>query len=515
MLKTDVLVIGCGLAGATASLKLAKKGRQVLLVTNSDNLEESNTFYAQGGIIYKGKNDPQSLMADIKKAGDGLCFEPAVKLLADLGPKLVEDFLIKVLGISFAKKDGQLHLTKEAAHNEPRIIHVQDKTGEIIQKALIAKLRKNPRIKILTGHTLIDLLTIPHHSKNLLDIYKKPLCVGAYIMDKKGKVHKIISGKTILATGGVGQVYQRTVNSILARGDGLAAAFRAGAKTLNCEYIQFHPTSLYHTQKDNFLITEALRGEGAKLKDAKGRLFMKKYHPLADLAPRDIVCRAIYTTMMGTDTNFVYLDAVSYIPPKRLKNQFATIYKTCMEVGIDITKDPIPVAPSAHYLCGGVQTDLWARTTLENLYAVGEVACTGLHGANRLASTSLLECLVYGARVAEDIANCQDKNNLDPGNIKDWQPALGREPDPALIANDWQIIKSTMSNYVGIKRSQEGLQRAVADLSYWQHRIEQFYRQSKLTAELVGLRNGIQTALIISQSSLQNKISRGCHWRVD
>ncbi|KPJ56079.1 L-aspartate oxidase [Parcubacteria bacterium DG_74_2] len=517
VLQTDVLIIGSGIAGITAALELAEnKNLKIVLITRTKEPGESNTKYAQGGIVGKSDDD-DALREDIIKAGAGLCNPKAVDILVKEGPKLVSEFLIKKLGIKFSTDiKGKLLFTKESAHSSPRILHAQDSTGEVIEEKLIKAVMSCKNIKFFNQHTLIDILTFPHHASDALVVYDEIICIGAYVFDQVNKqVKTILAKKTVLATGGLGQIFLRTVNCKGARGDGLAAASRAGAEIINAEYIQFHPTAFYHRDIKNFLISEAVRGEGAKLRNKKGKAFLKKCDPREELAPRDIVARCIYDEILNKDQNYVLLDLAPYMTPGYIKRRFPKIYKTCFKYGVDITKEPIPVTPSAHYFCGGVKVDQWGRTTIFNLYAVGEVSCTGVHGANRLASTSLLECLVWGKRCASHILRNLGKQDISLSEVLPWH-GVGKpdeEVDPALIAQDWMIIKSTMWNYVGIVRTQKRLQRAVSDLNYLKHRIEKFYKETRINDELIGLRNGIEIALIVAEAALRNKKSMGCHFR--
>jgi len=515
-MQSDILIIGTGLAGCTSALILADQGLNVILVTKSFDIEETNTREAQGGIIFQGQADPSLLEKDIFKAGSMINNKKAVKILASEGPQSIKKLLIDKLQINFTKdKKGELHLTREAGHSTRRIIHVNDQTGLAIEKAFVKKLRTYPNIKVFPNHTLIDLLTLPYHLKNSLSYDDKTCCVGAYVLDnEKKKVEIFLAKKIILATGGVGQLYLRTCNPKIARGDGLVAAYRAGAKLENIEYIQFHPTSLYHHQVSNFLITEALRGEGAQLKNQQGQQFMKKYHSRGSLAPRDIVSRAIFEEMLKTGEQYVLLDAASYIKADRLKKMFPHIYKTCLKYGIDIIREPIPVAPTAHYFCGGVKVDTFGRTNIDNLYAIGEVSATGVHGANRLASTSLLECLVWGKRAAENILKTINKEKIiNRQLIKPWNYTHTiNKIDDALIQQDWFLIKSIMWNYVGIIRTEKRLKRAVDDLTHLDKEIDFFYRDVLVCDDLIGLRNGVKAALLIAKAALKNKTSLGCHY---
>jgi L-aspartate oxidase len=515
-LQTQVLIIGSGIAGCTAALQLADRKIPVLLVTKSINPLESNTRYAQGGIVYKGKGDPTLLEKDVLKAGGKLCNTAMVTLLAEQGPQAVEEILLKRIHVPFTKiNNTNFHLTKEGAHSTRRILHMQDQTGLSIEKQFMKHIEKNKYITLLKNHTLVDVLTVPHHLKKRNATIKKNICVGAYLLDNAHRKVIVCAAKfVVLATGGVGQLYLRTVNSPVARGDGVYAAYRAGAKLKHLEFIQFHPTSLYHKDLDNFLISEAVRGEGAQLKNKKGELFMNRFDKRGSLAPRDIVSRGIFKEMLDSSEPCVYLDIASYVSKEKIKHHFAKIYKTCKKYGLDITKKPLPVAPTAHFFCGGIDVDSWGRTSIKNMFAIGETSHTGIHGANRLASTSLLECLLWGKRCAAYIVNhMMDTQLFDPKKIRPWTYTHKEEKfDPALIQQDWITLKSIMWNYVGIIRTTRRLERAVKDLMYLQFRIDQFYKDLLVCDELIGLRNGVGTALIIAQAALNNKHSDGAHY---
>jgi L-aspartate oxidase len=515
-LKTDVLIIGAGIAGASAALEAAKHGLKVLLISKNPDPYESNTFYAQGGIVSLGRNDrPELLEDDIFETGDGINNPEAVHILAAEGKKAVDRILISELDIPFSRSaPDQLDYAQEGGHSRRRILHIKDTTGRTIEEKFIAAIKSFSNVIYLENHNAVDLLTIPHHSKDPVAQYKDPVCVGAYVLDNSTRrVKRIFASYTILATGGCGGVFLYTSNPRWAIGDGYAMAYRAGALLVNMEYIQFHPTSLFHRDADGFLISEAVRGEGARLKTKDGRTFMEKYNALKDLGPRDEVTRAIYEEMTNSDSNYVYLDLASYAKVD-IKKRFPNIYKTCLEYGIDITRNSIPVVPAAHYCCGGIKVDGWGRSTLDRLYAVGEVSCTGLHGANRLASTSLLEGLVWGVRAAAHIADHFNNGHpLEPENIHQWYyPKEEEEVDPALINQDWLSIRSTLWNYAGIIRTPKRLERARADLDYLKHRIDKFYKGARMDSKVVGLRHGIQVALIITYAALNNPISRGAHY---
>ncbi|MCX7983704.1 MAG: L-aspartate oxidase [Bacteroidetes bacterium] len=516
--ETDVLVIGTGIAGCIVALELADAGIHVTLVTRCSQPNESNTMYAQGGIIFTGPGDsPELLSEDIQNAGANICNPRAVTILSQEGPSLVQKLLIEKYGVPFDRTPtGELALTREGGHSVARIIHVSDMTGSAIENKLIDAVLNNTNITLYTETTAVDLLTPAHHAYNRLTVYDPPRCVGAYVLNQNtGLVHRILSRMTVLATGGIGQIYLRTTNPPSARGDGLAMAHRAGARTINCEYVQFHPTAFYQEHGPCFLITEALRGAGARLINQKGEPFMERYDPdWKDLAPRDVVARSIHQEMLFQNTPNVYLDAASYIPANTLKSQFPYIYSRCLEAGIDITQEPIPVVPAAHYFCGGVWVDEWGQSTIKNLYAIGEVSCTGLHGANRLASTSLLEGLVWGYRAAKHIQHTIHEIQPFPAEqIPPWEETGTTLPDSALIAQDMSVIKHIMWNYTGLIRTVDRLQRALRELLHLETEIQRFYRAVKLNDSIIGLRNAIRSAIIITTAAWANKKSIGCHYR--
>ena len=518
---TDVLIIGSGIAGAVAALRLAEDPAiQVTVVTSTHDPHESSTFYAQGGIIARGPEDSAELLIqDILRAGAGVNNPVAVRILAEEGPRLLREILLERLGVTFSETAGEeLEYIREAAHSTERILHAADATGRAIEERLIEALRGCPNVILLSEHTAVDLLTPAHHSRNPLAIYDPVSCVGAYIFNQRqGRVITCLARKTILASGGLGQIYLHTTNPERARGDGLAMAHRAGARIIHTEYVQFHPTALYHRDAPRFLISEAVRGKGARLVDEGGRPFMQKYDPeWKDLAPRDVVARSIHQQMLETKSPCVYLDLRSYLAANEIRRRFPNIHARCLSYGIDITKDLIPVVPAAHYFCGGVWVDEWGRTSLRHLYATGEVSCTGVHGANRLGSASLLEGLVWGSRAAEDIRHTLDEPlEVDPADIPLWMDTGLHPPDPALIRQDMDTIRRIMWNYVGLVRSARRLERAIDDLSHSQVEIDKFYRATRLTDGLIGLRNSVLAALIVASAAWENKVSRGCHYRED
>ncbi|EPR42253.1 L-aspartate oxidase [Desulfovibrio sp. X2] len=522
-LTTPVLIIGSGIAGATCALQLADQGFEVTLLTAADSISMNNTALAQGGIIYKGgDDDAKDLVRDVLVAGWRHNYVRAVQHLARKGPEAVEKVLMDRVDVPFDRTPGgELSLTREGGHSRPRIAHCADFTGKAIMDSLAAAVLASPNIRILTNRTAIDLLTTHHHSCHLDYRYSlENQCVGAYVYNgDNGHVETLLADVTVLATGGVGQIYLHTTNTKDSIGSGLAMAYRAGAWTMNSEFVQFHPTALYQKSKQRFLVSEAVRGEGAKLLNAEGEAFMPRYDARADLAPRDIVTRAIMSEMLRSGEPCVFLDVANHVSldlPKR----FPTIHKRCMEAGIDMTRQPIPVVPAAHYFCGGVLTDDRGRTTLKRLYAVGECACTGIHGANRLASTSLLEGLLWGYEAGHEIARALHKKTfLQPkllASIPDWEtPGTTHDEDPALIMQDWAALRHTMWNYVGISRSTARLKRAMSDINNQYHQVQKFYRETPITKELVDLFHGCQTAYIITSSALRNTRTSGCHHRVD
>lgn len=518
-MKFDILIIGNGIAGCTAAIKLSEHFDNIGLLCKSSNPTECTTYYAQGGIVYKGKNDTsEKLYNDIMYAGSGMCYDEAVKILAEEGPKRIDDILINKCGVQFSHiNNGYLDRTDEGAHSVKRIIHAQDKTGSTIENTLLNFIKRSKNITLLTDTIAIDLLTLEHHTDDKYAVYKDPVCLGCYAYNSKDdKIYKLLANVTILATGGMGQIFLHTSNPQGSTGDGLAMASRAGTKLINMEYTQFHPTTLYHKDSERFLITEAIRGEGGILITKDGTAFMHKYHHLKDLAPRDIVTRAILEELQDRKDECVYLDLSGI--KINVRKRFPTIYNKCLEYNIDIEKDMIPVVPAYHFSCGGVKTSLNGKTQIDRLYAIGEVACTGVHGANRLASTSLLEGLVFAARTSEHIHRKWKENYSKQINaqIYDWyENSLKEEIDNALIIQDWSTIKNITWNYVGPVRSKNRLKRAIDDLRNLRDTIEEFYRNIKVNKDVIELRNSVQVALIIAHSAWINKKSCGCHYRVD
>lgn len=513
---TDVLVIGGGLAGCAAAYAAAQQGLEVVLITSCPEPSFAATYNAQGGIIYQAEEDTYAYYcADFQKSGAGLTNERAVETVFRYGKELINEILIDALQVPFSRTpDGRLDLIKEGAHSLPRIAHVMDFTGKAIQERFWQAIKAVPGVTVMTKVTAVDLITLAHHSLNPLHIYEPSTCAGAYVyLQESHEVHPILAKYTILATGGLGRLYLHSSNPHNARGDGYAMAYRAGARLMNMEYVQFHPTTLFSTGDERFLISEAVRGEGGILRNARGEDFMPRYHELGSLAPRDVVARSIMQEISKGSEPYVYLD-ITHKPAAWLKQRFPVIYQKCLESKIDMATEGVPVVPAAHYECGGIATNLVGDTTIHRLKAVGEVACTGLHGANRLASSSLLECLVFGVLAGRD---CASKIvNLNPiiPQVAPWK--MEQEPlDPDLFKQDRLTIKHTMWNYVGIVRTRKKLERAFGILWRLQQDVENFYANSELNDDLIGLRNAATTALLVLHAARLNKGSRGCHFRLD
>ncbi len=525
-LKTNALIIGSGIAGSVAALTLAESGAEVTLITAGEDLFSGNTRLAQGGIVFHSEDDdPGILEKDILTAGWRQNHLRAVRYLCHKGPKVLQKTLIDAYHVPFEHREADSwYFTKEGGHSVARILYAADHTGLTIMQQLTQAVLEHPNIRVLTGRTAIDLLTTHHHAAH--PDFKYTLnnqCVGAYVYNESlGQVEVILADHTVLATGGAGQIFLHTTNSRGSIGSGISMAFRAGVKLHNLEYVQFHPTAFYQGARRferRFLISEAVRGEGARLVNAAGEPFMERYDQRADLAPRDIVTRAIMAELLRTDEDCVYLDTSKGMH-RPVMERFPTIYEKCREQGIDMRTDLIPVVPAAHYFCGGILVDTHGRTTLEGLHAAGECTCTGVHGANRLASTSLLEGLLWGYSAGQDIARrLGGKYHLSRKlveSIPDWQnPGNIHNEDPALIAQDWTTIRNTMWNYVGIIRSTARLRRAFEDLRNLSKNLHDFYKKTPLSKPLIDLFHGCQTAYAVTQAAMRNQKSLGCHYRVD
>ncbi|MDN0084809.1 L-aspartate oxidase [Crenobacter sp. SG2305] len=508
MLKFDVLIIGSGLAGMTLALHLAES-RKVGLITKRDLLECSST-YAQGGIaaVLDTGDSVEAHIRDTLVAGAGLCNETTTRFIVENSKQAI-DWLI-ALGVPFTKDETHktgYHLTREGGHSHRRIIHAADATGAAVTSTLGQKIKAHPNITVLEEFLAIDLIT----SKKLgLDGNR---CFGVYALDKRNdEILAIAAENTILASGGAGKVYLYTTNPDTATGDGIAMGWRAGCRVSNMEFIQFHPTCLYHPQTKSFLITEAVRGEGGILRLPDGTRFMPNHDKRAELAPRDVVARAIDFEMKKHGLDCVYLD-ISYKPASFIQEHFPNIYAHCLELGIDITQQPIPVVPAVHFTCGGLVTDLQGHTDVDGLYAVGEVACTGLHGANRLASNSLLECMVIGRAAANDILK-QPKVELPA--IPDWDDSKVTDPDEeVVISHNWDELRRAMWDYVGIVRTNKRLERALHRIELLKGEIDEYYSNFHVSNDLIELRNLVQTAELIVRSAMLRKESRGLHYSRD
>ncbi len=516
IIETDVLVIGSGLAGCSAAYAAAQEGLNVIMISSESELAETSSYYAQGGIIYRADDDTEaSFLDDFQRTGVGIVNPEAVKVVYQNGPSLVDKILCDDLQIPFSRRsDGRLDLIMEGSHSFPRIAYVKDHTGQSIQDRFHAKIRQMDKITIHTRATCVDLITLAHHSLDHLHIYQPSTCVGAYVLfQDENEVYPILAKVTILATGGLGSLYLHTSNPPRVRGDGYAMAYRAGARIMNMEYVQFHPTTLFTTNNERFLISEALRGAGAVLRNKRGEDFMRQYHELGSLAPRDIVARSIITEMNKDGSHYVNLD-ITGRDGEWVKQRFPKIYQKCLEYKVDITREGIPVVPAAHYQCGGVATDMQANTTIRRLKAVGEVACTGLHGANRLASSSLLESLIFGVIAGKDAAVRIASDKFIIPTVAAWKKET-EAIDPDLVRQDRSTIKQTMWNYVGIVRAEKKLDRAFGILWQLNEDIQRFYQHSELTDQLIGLRNAVTTSMLVLHAARLHKGSRGCHYRTD
>jgi len=496
------LIIGTGVAGIASAIKLSKYGKILLL--SKENISETNTFYAQGGIACVwDKNDNFELhINDTIIAGDELCDTQIAKSVISQAPERIHELID--WGVNFTKNNnGEYDLGQEGGHSYRRIFHVNDLTGKSVQNALMAKVKKLDNIEIREHNIAINLFA------------KDRVCFGAYVLDKKtNEIYNISAKFTILATGGVGKIYIYTSNPDVATGDGVAMAYRVGATIANMEFTQFHPTCLFHPFAKNFLITEALRGEGAILIDKNGNKFMDKYHSLKELAPRDIVSRAIDAELKKSGDDCVYLDIASVKNPQFINEHFPGIYEQCLNFDIDITKEPIPIVPAAHYCCGGVKVDRYGQSDVKNLFAIGEVSCTGLHGANRLASNSILEGLAFAHNCAEFL---KGKVNLVKNEtFPQWEPGNAVDSTEAVvISQNWEEIRRFMWNYVGIVRTNKRLQRAKKRINLLLDEINQYYWDFKITSNLVELRNLATVAKIMIVSAISRKESRGIHYNLD
>lgn len=510
---SDFLVIGTGIAGYSCALKLAELG--TVAVITKKNHRESNTNYAQGGIasVIDPDDSFDAHVRDTLNAGAGLCHRDAVELIVRQGPSAIDE-LIRI-GVEFTRHDDRLDLGKEGGHSTHRIVHAKDLTGREIERALIEAVKRHPNIQVFEDHIAVEVIT-EHHLLQKLTAYANIHCYGAYALDIPNNiVKKFIAKVTILASGGCGQVYKHTTNPKIATGDGIAMAYRAGARVGNLEFMQFHPTSLYHPDGESFLISEAVRGFGAYLINHAGERFMERYSPMKELAPRDIVARAIDAEMKKRGEPCVYLD-LRHIEAHKTLEHFPNISRRCAELNIDMTREPIPVVPAAHYMCGGVVTDLHGRTNIHHLYACGEVAMTGVHGANRLASNSLLEAVVFAHRVADHIRTASDDIEHKIPEFPDWDDSGTFDTEEwVLIAHNRAEIQEIMWNYVGIVRSNLRLERAERRIGMIVEETENFYKKTKVTEELLELRNLAKLARLIIRCAKSRHESRGLHYTTD
>lgn len=515
-IETDFLVLGSGIAGLTYALKVSEFG-SVALVTKKD-CAESNTNYAQGGIaaVMSPMDSFEAHIADTLATGDGLCQKDVVELVVESGPRLIEELVS--IGVRFTrsnKNDGEkFDLGREGGHSVNRVVHAQDLTGREVERALLNTASRHPHIEIYENHVAVDLITLGKLEHRRI---RPDTCFGAYVYDRlSGEVHTFASTVTVISTGGLGKVYLYTSNPDIATGDGVAMAHRAGASIANMEFIQFHPTCLYHPEAKNFLISEAVRGEGAELVGVDLKPFMHKYDPRGSLATRDIVARAIDNEIKKTGADCVFID-VTHRPAKEIIERFPNIYEKCLQFGIDITKQPIPVVPAAHYSCGGVRTNIDADTDIRMLLACGEVACTGLHGANRLASNSLLEALVFADRAASRSgALLEEGRSITRPELLPWESGQAVNPDEmVVISHNWDEVRRCMWDYVGIVRSDKRLSRALRRIGNLQEEINEYYWDFVITADLLELRNIATVAELIIRSALSRKESRGLHYNID
>ncbi len=511
MASFDFLVLGSGIAGLSFALKVAPHGR-VAIITKKRSAD-SNTNWAQGGIaaVTSKEDSFEAHVQDTLIAGAGLCREAVVRTIIEEGPERIHELI--ALGMKFSEREingtRELDLGKEGGHSKRRILHAKDMTGREIEAALLHAVASQPNIVMLENHFAIDLVTTRKLGRAGDD-----RCAGVYVLDAKtGEVEAYSAPSVVLATGGCGKVYLYTTNPDIATGDGVAMAYRAGAAIANMEFIQFHPTCLFDRRAKSFLISEAVRGEGARLLGADKRQFMDRYDPRLELAPRDVVARAIDSEMKRTGADHVWLD-ITHKPARFIIDRFPMIYETCLRYGYDMTKDPIPVVPAAHYQCGGVQTNVDGETNLPGLYAIGEVACTGLHGANRLASNSLLEGLVCAHRAAEKILGSPGPKDVTA--IPAWQAGKASDADEmVVVSHNWDEIRRLMWDYVGIVRTNKRLQRAAKRIANLQEEIQEYYWDFKVTTDLLELRNIATAAELIVNCALQRPESRGLHYNLD
>ncbi|HHJ14956.1 MAG TPA: L-aspartate oxidase [Gammaproteobacteria bacterium] len=504
----DVLVIGSGAAGLTTALRLPETARVAVL--SKGPVQEGNTWYAQGGIsaVLDRRDSIEAHVQDTMDAGAGLCDPEVVRYTVEHGPAAIQ-WLID-LGVAFTRDAGRgFHLTREGGHQHRRVIHAADATGRVVETSLIDTVRARDNIDLFEQHLAVDLITGDRIGSDPAQ------CLGAYVLDRaSGRVEVFRARFVVLATGGASKVYLYTSNPDTSTGDGIAMAWRAGCRVANLEFNQFHPTCLYHPQAKSFLITEAVRGEGGKLLLPDGKRFMQRFDARGELAPRDIVARAIDHEMKRLGIDHVLLD-ISHKPAAFIRKHFPTVHQRCLELGIDMTREAIPVVPAAHYTCGGVRTDLRGHTDVAQLYVVGESACTGLHGANRMASNSLLECLVFATSAAEDIRGRLPRTPMPP-ELPEWDESQVTDSDEeVVVSHNWDELRRFMWDYVGIVRTDKRLERALRRVATLQMEIEEYYGNFRVTNDLLELRNLVQVAELIIRSAQMRKESRGLHYTLD
>ena len=515
--RYDVIVVGSGIAGLSFAVKMAEAGKRVAIITKK-NSAESNTNYAQGGIaaVTSKTDDVEMHVADTLEAGDGLCHEASVREILRDGPECIEELVQR--GVAFSQlEDGRVSLGKEGGHSKRRILHVQDVTGKAIEEALLGAVNEHPGITVLEHHFAIELITAEKLRQRGLDVPAEKDCVlGLYVLNNRSEeVETYTTGVVLLATGGIGQVYQYTTNPPIATGDGIAMAYRAGVEVVNMEFIQFHPTAFYSPGGDRFLISEAVRGEGAILRNLRGEAFMSGYDERGDLAPRDIVARAIDSEMKRSGSRHVWLD-VRHLSAAFMQERFPTISQYCTSQEIDLDTGMIPVVPAAHYLCGGVKTELDGSTSLSGLYACGEVACTGLHGANRLASNSLLEAVVIAKRASLAVASFLAARGTREEDLPPWVDGDLRDSDERVVlTHNRDELRQTLWDYVSIVRTNKRLQRARTRIRNLQREIDEYYWNFKVDSGLLELRNLIEVAGLVVECALQREESRGLHYSLD
>jgi L-aspartate oxidase len=515
MKKVDFLVIGSGIAGLSFAIKASQKGK--VLVLTKVNEDETNTKYAQGGIaaVFDPETDSfEKHIQDTLIAGDGLCDRKVVEIVVKEGPDRITELI--EYGTNFDKHDGEYDLTREGGHSAKRILHYKDITGKEIERALLEEVHRNPNIEIQTHYYAVEIITQHHLGIEITRESPDVTCYGVYALDvHTGNVETILSKMTVMATGGAGHIYSATTNPVIATGDGIAMVYRAKGKVRDMEMIQFHPTSLYNPgEYPSFLITEAVRGEGGVLRNKKGEEFMYNYDERGSLAPRDVVARSIDAEMKKWGDDHVYLD-ITHKPKELILQHFPTIYQKCLSLGIDMTKDYIPVVPAAHYLCGGVLVDEMGRSSIKRLFACGECSSTGLHGANRLASNSLLEAAVFGHRIAQ--AALDDFDNFTfQENVPAWDEfGTTQSNEEVLVTHNLREMQRMMSDYVGIVRSDFRLERAFRRIKMLKDETEDFYKRTKLSVKLCELRNLIQCAELVVRCAMKRKESRGLHYTTD